>query len=264
MDREYAFDSSSDLGAEGLAYMEALFDPPTRSFLEDVGVRPAWRCLELGAGGGSIARWLADRTGPAGRVVAVDIDTAHVRMHQGVEVYRHDISDGLPVDSTFDLIHARNVLMHVTRREQVLRTLIDALSPGGWLVLAEVANRPQRVLSAPSEADAELVARIVDTGMEKVGPQAGISWEWAHEVEAQMAAAGLVDLRGLEYCRMLCGGNTACLLNGNYLRQLEPAMLQLGISPEELERFHELMRDPRFRAWPFLQLVFTAGQKPLQ
>src|SRR5262245_24735854 len=43
------------------------------------GVRPGWRCLEVGAGGGSIAAWLADCVGSEGAVVATDLDTTHLR-----------------------------------------------------------------------------------------------------------------------------------------------------------------------------------------
>jgi hypothetical protein len=52
-----------------------LFDAGTIRHLESCGIGTGWRCLEIGGGGGSIARWLADRVGPSGRVVATDIDT---------------------------------------------------------------------------------------------------------------------------------------------------------------------------------------------
>ena len=41
-------------------------------------MRPGWRCLEIGAGRGSMATWLAERVGPAGQVVATDIDTRYL------------------------------------------------------------------------------------------------------------------------------------------------------------------------------------------
>jgi ubiquinone/menaquinone biosynthesis C-methylase UbiE len=37
-------------------------------------VQPGWRCLEVGAGRGSMAVWLAQRVGPSGHVVATDVD----------------------------------------------------------------------------------------------------------------------------------------------------------------------------------------------
>jgi hypothetical protein len=44
-------------------------------------------------GGGSIARWLADRVGPGGRVVATDINVGHLRTLSlpNLDVLRHNI-----------------------------------------------------------------------------------------------------------------------------------------------------------------------------
>jgi len=56
-------------------------------------VAAGWRCLEVGAGGGSIAEWLCDRVGPDGRVVATDLDTRWVaKLSQPyLEVRVHDL-----------------------------------------------------------------------------------------------------------------------------------------------------------------------------
>ena len=56
-------DSSSDRERERLRLLEDSFDPGTFRWLDQLGVGSGWRCLEVGAGGGSVARWLADRVG---------------------------------------------------------------------------------------------------------------------------------------------------------------------------------------------------------
>jgi 2-polyprenyl-3-methyl-5-hydroxy-6-metoxy-1,4-benzoquinol methylase len=61
-----------------LALISALLDPIERARLEQLGVRPGWRCLELGCGNGSIAQALAVRVAPTGHVVASDIDIAYI------------------------------------------------------------------------------------------------------------------------------------------------------------------------------------------
>src|SRR5688500_13501668 len=61
--------------SERLRTLEALLDAGTIQHLERRGVRRGWRCLEVGAGGGSIAAWLAARVAPEGSVVATDLDT---------------------------------------------------------------------------------------------------------------------------------------------------------------------------------------------
>jgi len=67
--REQAEDERLDL-------LEQLFDPGSRRRLEMA--RPGWRCLVVGAGCGSMAAWLAQRVGPAGQVVATDIDCRYL------------------------------------------------------------------------------------------------------------------------------------------------------------------------------------------
>lgn len=109
--------------------------------------------------------------------MSVDLDTTHLTDLPGVEVHRHDINDGLPVDGPFDLIHARLVLMHIARRAEVVTMLVDALAPGGWLVIGDFSARERHVLSAPADADAELFDRIQDVG-HAMGVRTGVSMTW--------------------------------------------------------------------------------------
>lgn len=259
---EYVLDSGSRPDREHLDCLEAAFDPSTIAFLEPIRIQPGWRCLDLGTGNGSISRWLADTVWPHGGVVAADIDTDHILGHAGMRVVRCDVNDALPGGGPYDLIYARALLMHLKRREQIFDDLVDVLAPGGWLVLGEVSDRSQQVLAAPSTADEELVTRVTTTALD-LTRAAGVSWDWAHQVDRQMAAAGLTNIAGWEYCRMITGGTVEAQLNGSYFRQVESELYESGLSPDELEQFHTVLQDPRFRAWPWLQMVFTRGQKPI-
>src|SRR5215470_17943338 len=58
-----------------LILLENIFDPLSRR--RRALVRPGWRCLEVGAGRGSIATWLAAQVGENGQVVATDIDITY-------------------------------------------------------------------------------------------------------------------------------------------------------------------------------------------
>src|ERR1700758_2008586 len=55
-----------------LSLLERLLDPISRRRRDKV--RPGWRCLEVGAGRGSMAVWLAEQVGPSGQVVANDLE----------------------------------------------------------------------------------------------------------------------------------------------------------------------------------------------
>ena len=60
-----------------LDLLEHIFDPLSRR-RRDL-VQPGWRCLEVGAGRGSMAVWLAQRVGESGHVVATDIDLTYLK-----------------------------------------------------------------------------------------------------------------------------------------------------------------------------------------
>jgi SAM-dependent methyltransferase len=137
----YIFDNSDDREAERLAGIQAAWDPGTFRHLTDLGVDEGWRCLEVGAGAGSVARWLCERVGEKGSVRATDINTTLLEALDipNLEVRRHDIqSEALP-RGEFDLIHCRLVLMHLPARDQALRKMADALAPGGWMLVEDIS-----------------------------------------------------------------------------------------------------------------------------
>jgi hypothetical protein len=68
-------DKADAFERERLGLLCQALDPLTQGRLDRLGVQPGWSCLEVGAGAGSVARALAARAGPGGRVVATDVDT---------------------------------------------------------------------------------------------------------------------------------------------------------------------------------------------
>ena len=138
--RYFADDAPADREEERLRALEALCDGATTRRLEALGVGPGWRCLEVAAGRGSIARWLAERAGPSGRVVATDLNTRFLGgsdLPDNIEVRKHDIlADGFE-PRAYDLVHARALLVHMPDPERTVARLAAAVRPGGWLLLEE-------------------------------------------------------------------------------------------------------------------------------
>ncbi|MBV8431903.1 MAG: methyltransferase domain-containing protein [Solirubrobacterales bacterium] len=136
---DYAFPHSAEDEARRLQLLEQRLDPLTKRRIGRLGLGPGARCLEIGGGRGSITRWLSDPVGATGRVVATDLQLGFLSEIDApnVEVVRHDIrTDAFPPDS-FDLIHTRAVLMHISPSLDLLRRIAAWLAPGGWLVLEE-------------------------------------------------------------------------------------------------------------------------------
>jgi SAM-dependent methyltransferase len=140
-DEEYriaADDETERREYERLRALGRFRDPTTIEALAATGIGPGWRCLEVGAGAGTISAWMAEQVGPEGSVLSTDVDLRfHGEPVGNTEILRHDITtDPLP-DGELDLVHARAVLQHVAERELALERMIGALKPGGWLVVED-------------------------------------------------------------------------------------------------------------------------------
>lgn len=137
---EYIFtDSQHSKEIERLQTIEQVFDPATQRRIQSTGMTEGWRCLEVGAGAGSITQWLAASIGESGKVVAVDLDTRFLANinQSNIEVLEADIRNLSLEDHSFDLVHARYVLIHIPEFQVALTRMLNLLKPGGWIVLEE-------------------------------------------------------------------------------------------------------------------------------
>jgi ubiquinone/menaquinone biosynthesis C-methylase UbiE len=55
---KYLFDNAAEKEAFArMMALSALHDAATRRYIEERDIAPGWKCLEIGAGEGSVARW---------------------------------------------------------------------------------------------------------------------------------------------------------------------------------------------------------------
>lgn len=135
----YAFPHTGADESRRLHLLEERLDPATIRRIERLELVPEARCLEVGGGRGSIARWLCGHVGSRGHVTATDLDTGWLAELSlpNLRVLRHDLrTDDFP-ERSFDLIHARAVLMHVGERMAILRRMASWLAPSGWLLVED-------------------------------------------------------------------------------------------------------------------------------
>jgi SAM-dependent methyltransferase len=189
MTRDYAFDQSFAQERERLSAMESLWDPGSEALLDELGVGRGWRCLEVGAGGGSLVQWIADR---GANVTAIDIDTRFIEQFASdtIEVRRVDVrTDELP-QSKFDLVHARLVLEHLTDRREILDRLAATLRPGGWIVIEDYDWSCFGFEDGGPGVDN--TSQAIMGFMER----AGFERDYGRRIVADLADAGFTDVRG--------------------------------------------------------------------
>src|SRR5690348_6117407 len=109
---QYAFSNEFAEGSQ-LRLLAEILDDHSTFVLSGTGITPGWRCLDVGAGAGTITAWLADRVGPDGHVTALDKDPEHVRSGANITIRKGDVRTVVLPEGHYDLIHARLVMLHI-------------------------------------------------------------------------------------------------------------------------------------------------------
>ena len=235
-DTLYTFGNSGAQAATRFSALADIFDTGTIRHLTEIGVDSGWHCLEVGAGGGSIATWLCDRVGGNGQVLATDIDTRFLEAlnRSNLEVSRHDIaSDPLP-QAKFDLVHFRLVLGHLPNRDEVLGRLVTALRPGGWILAEEFDSWSLRPDGSINEAETSLKAFAA---MQAVLGRHSFDGYYGRRLVARLRAHNLAEISAEGRVFMYEGATSGAALTHAAISQTRDEMIDAGaISATEIER----------------------------
>ncbi len=220
----YALDNSWDRARRRLSLLEQYLDPMTRRRLTQLGVQPGSRCLEVGAGGGSVATWLSEQVGPAGKVVATDINIDLIKTFTlgNLEAVQHDITRDEAPGGGFDFVHARWILHHLPDPEAAIRRMINALRPGGWLLVEEVDFFP--VHTSASQVYIDFMVAL--TG--NVVRASGRDCFWARALPRVVAETGLEQAGGEGDFSLLRGGSPVAEFFTLTAEQMRDRMLASG------------------------------------
>jgi trans-aconitate methyltransferase len=268
MTPKYLFDNASEREARArMGALAAQHNDATFRYMEKCGIAPGWNCLEIGAGDGSVARWMAAKVGPAGRVLATDIDPRFVLQHRSanpanMDVRVHDIVTGSLPEDAFDLIHARLVLVWLPERLTVLDRLVKAVKPGGWLLIEDYDTQlvPSE-LATPDPADAAKFAKMKHALFE-LQTRSGLGHTYARELHDRLRERGLMQVQSYGAIITFTGGSPGADLQRANFRQVHNAVIEAGLVTEaEFQEVMSLLSDPDFTA--FTPMMFSAmGRNP--
>jgi SAM-dependent methyltransferase len=230
----YLLDNRAPDAGSRFTALSALFDPITARHVDALGVAPGHRCWEVGAGGPSVPRLLAERVGPQGHVLATDLDISWIGAGvPGVEVRRHDVAHDEPPGGGFDVVHARLVLSHVPGRDEALRRMIAALRPGGRLLVEDFDIALQPLAHPDPCTTAEERANRIRAGFVDLLVRRGVDVRYGRALPGLLRAAGLVDVAADAYFPMVAPP-TAPLEIAN-VSQVRDELIEQGRTAAEID-----------------------------
>jgi len=242
---------------ERLGLLEATVDELSRAAILAAGIRPGARCLDVGAGSGSIARWFARETGDPTLVVATDVDVRLLAPlgAEGIRVVEHDVVVDDFAPGSFDVIHCRSVLEHLVARDDVVARLVDWLSPDGVLVLVDCAAFPiatssHRRYRAAMQAWIDVLAMT------------GTDYDWARTFPAPLVRHGYREVGARVVSPVLHGGGPTARFWSLTLESLRDRIVAAGLATDaSIAEVRRLLEEPGF--WDLAPAFVAAwGRRP--
>ena len=257
---EYIFtDAGFDSELKRLQLLEKVSDPTSQRQMLATGLTTGWKCLEVGAGAGSMMRWLSEKVGTSGKVTAIDVDTRFVENTSlsNVEVIKADINRVTLTD--FDLIHARNVLVHLKDYADTLTKLLSILKPGGWLILEEPDFSAIRFISG-TEKESQAVNKVNQAICQMFTNQ-GKDYALGIHLPALLQQLNLQQLQVNNDVPISSGGSDLATLMKLSALQLAEKYKATGIATDrDIQIYCQFAENPN--CWGiFLATVGVSGQK---
>jgi SAM-dependent methyltransferase len=257
---EYILDRAWEPERHRLEVQARYLDALTIDYLERIGVAPGWRCLEVGAGTGSVAMWLSERVGESGSVVAVDLDIAPLAGHDrdNLDIRELDLlADDLPTG--FDLVHFRLVVGHLQDPDEGLRRIYSCVKPGGWLLAEESDSLWAFVGGAPAwppDPDGGKIWRALVNLWKEIGFD---PW-WGRNLLPGMSVLGLTGIQGEVRSPLLTGDLTEAALLG--VGRFRDQLIERGdITADDYDRYERRLSEPDTKTFLYF-LTSVWGQRP--
>ncbi len=237
--------------------------------LDRVGVAEGWRAIDLGCGPSGILDLLADRVGPAGQVVGPDFEPANVALARefaaqrrlaNVEVMQGDAHrTGFP-SASYDLVHARTLLINIPDPAAVVAEMVRLARPGGWVAVLEPDGGGS--VCYPAHPAWDRLTQIFFSAQQVDGADTFIG----RRLPELLRQAGLADIGVEAKADIYPAGHSRRTIRADLVRSMRPKILAAGIASErELDEVDQAVRkhlsDPGTLMLPHL-LFLAWGRKP--
>ncbi|MER0444117.1 methyltransferase domain-containing protein [Streptomyces sp. Edi4] len=258
-DDGYLLDNRRAEAGERFDALAELFDDSTFRHFDALGLGPGHHVWEVGAGGLSVPRGLAERVGPEGRVLASDLDTAWLsgaELPPNVEVRRHDVGQDQAPGGPFDFVHARLVLVHVTDRARALATMAGALRPGGVLLIEDADPALQPLLCLDEYGPEQERANRLRRGFRALLAERGADLSYGRKLPRLLRESGLERVEADAYFPVT--SPAGAVLEAATVRQVRDQLVARNLADDEDIERHlasvaagrlDLATSPMISAW---------------
>jgi hypothetical protein len=140
------------------------------------------------------------------------------------------------------VIHERLVLQHIPERLDVLARLVDALAPGGVILVEDFDTGEVRTVDRAGP-NHELIVRMAQAFNRLLGTRGGTS-DFAANALRTLRGHGLEGTGASGYLSIDHGGTGWATVQAANARQVRDGLIGQGISPEDVDRFLAVLADP--------------------
>ena len=231
----YALGSSRGESARLQRQAEELA-PDSAVLLDRVGLRPGDSAIDLGCGPRGVIDLLAERVAPGGRVVGFDANPVHVAMasefvaSQGlsdVEVVCGDAHDTGLESGSFDLVHARTLLITVPQPAEVLREMVRLARPGGWV--AGLEPDTEAAICYPPHPAFDRLCEIFTI----VFSRNGADPHFGRRLAELYRQAGLQDVAVEVRAGVYPAGHSRRTIRADLVRSMRSQIVEMGLADQQ-------------------------------
>jgi len=243
--------------------------PDSRRFVDQFGIQSGHRVVDLGCGPCGILDLLSEQVGKNGTVVGVEQNQSTLELARqfiaehglrNVELLHGDAkATGLP-RASFDVVHARLVLVNVPGPQQVVREMVALARPGG-IVASHEADWGASICDPRSPAWDRLVAVF-----EAYSRSVGIDLFVGRKTHRMFREAGLINIQVTPLIHSYPLGNSRRGILCDLVESVHDGVVMQGLLTEveyqeELSQLRHHLADASTLVIP--HLFFQAwGRKP--
>lgn len=243
--------------------------PESELLLERCGSLAGSSAIDVGCGPRGVLDLLANRVSPGGSVVGLDADPAHVELAaafvseqalDNVSLVVGDAQATGQASGSFDLVHARMLLITLPDPMGALNEMVRIARPGAWVVGLETDG--EAALCYPPLPAFDRLCELFEAAFSRNGADPHIG----RRMTELYRQAGLVDVAVEVTAPLYPLGHSRRTIRADLVRTLRTQILELGLSTEqELDQLDKSARhhfdNPHTIVMP--SLIFLAwGRKP--